>query len=68
MVINSIKAEVAQRLTVAGQPPRVLTASAIVGAERARSSLNPRMMSMAVGWLSFTPRWGNKQAFRHEHA
>lgn len=36
MVINSIKAEVAQRLVAAGQPPRVLTASAIVGAERAK--------------------------------
>jgi hypothetical protein len=36
MVINSIKAEVAQRLVAAGQPPRVLTAGAIVGAERAK--------------------------------
>jgi len=35
MVVNSIKAEVAQRLTDAGQPPKVLTAGAVVGAERA---------------------------------
>ena len=35
LVINSIKAEVAQRLTQAGQPPRVLTAAAVVGRERA---------------------------------
>jgi uncharacterized phosphosugar-binding protein len=35
MLINAIKAEVALRLTKAGQPPRVLTASATVGAERA---------------------------------
>jgi len=35
MLVNSIKAEVAARLTAAGQPPRVLTAAAIVGAERA---------------------------------
>ena len=32
---NSIKAEVAARLTAAGQPPRVLTAGSVVGRERA---------------------------------
>ncbi|MSU21186.1 MAG: sugar isomerase domain-containing protein [Pedosphaera sp.] len=35
LLINSIKAEVAARLTRAGQPPRVLTAGAIVGSEKA---------------------------------
>jgi uncharacterized phosphosugar-binding protein len=35
MVVNSIKAEVAQRLVDAGQPPRVLTAAAVVGPQRA---------------------------------
>ncbi|MEX2093644.1 MAG: SIS domain-containing protein [Pirellulales bacterium] len=35
MVVNSIKAEVAQRLVAAGQPPRVLTAAAVIGAQRA---------------------------------
>ena len=35
LLINSIKAEVAKLLTEAGQPPKVLTASAIVGTERA---------------------------------
>ncbi len=35
IVINMLKAEIAQRLTAAGQPPRVLTAAAIVGKERA---------------------------------
>ena len=35
MVVNSIKAEVAQRLIAAGQPPRVLTAAAVIGAQRA---------------------------------
>jgi uncharacterized phosphosugar-binding protein len=35
MLINSIKAEVAARLTRAGQPPKVLTAGAIVGKQRA---------------------------------
>ena len=35
MLINCIKAEVAARLTKAGQPPRVLTAGAVVGSERA---------------------------------
>jgi uncharacterized phosphosugar-binding protein len=36
MIVNSIKAEVAQRLVAAGQPPRVLTAGAVVGQDRAR--------------------------------
>ena len=35
MLVNCLKAEVAQRLTAAGAPPRVLTASAVVGSERA---------------------------------
>lgn len=35
LVVNAIKAEVAQRLTDAGHPPKVLSAGAIVGAERA---------------------------------
>ena len=35
MIINAIKAEVADRLTKAGQPPNVLTAGAILGKERA---------------------------------
>src|SRR5262245_50672453 len=35
LLINSIKAEVAWRLTRAGQPPRVLTAGAVVGARKA---------------------------------
>lgn len=36
MIINSIKAELARLLTAAGQPPKVLTAGAIVGAEKAK--------------------------------
>jgi uncharacterized phosphosugar-binding protein len=35
LLVNAIKAEVALRLTQAGQPPKVLTAGAVVGAERA---------------------------------
>lgn len=35
IIINSIKAELAQLLTDAGQPPKVLTAGCIVGAEKA---------------------------------
>lgn len=35
LLVNAIKAEVAARLTAAGQPPRVLTAGALVGADRA---------------------------------
>lgn len=35
LLVNAIKAEVAARLTAAGQPPRVLSAGAVVGAERA---------------------------------
>ena len=34
LLVNAIKAEVAARLTAAGQPPRVLTGAAMVGAER----------------------------------
>ena len=36
LLVNAIKAEVALRLTRAGQPPKVLSGSAVVGAERAR--------------------------------
>lgn len=36
MIINCIKAELARRLMDAGQPPKVLTAGAIVGNERAK--------------------------------
>jgi uncharacterized phosphosugar-binding protein len=36
MLINCIKAEVAKLLTAAGQPPKVLTASAIVGDAKAK--------------------------------
>ena len=35
IIVNAIKAEVADRLTKAGKPPKVLTAGAIVGSERA---------------------------------
>ncbi|MFN0069572.1 MAG: sugar isomerase domain-containing protein [Limisphaerales bacterium] len=35
LLVNAIKAEVAARLTAAGQPPKVLTAGAIVGRARA---------------------------------
>ncbi|MCP5528712.1 MAG: SIS domain-containing protein [Verrucomicrobiales bacterium] len=35
MLINCLKAEVAERLTRAGRPPKVLTAGALVGGDRA---------------------------------
>ena len=35
LLINALKAEVAARLTVAGAPPKVLTAAALVGREKA---------------------------------
>jgi uncharacterized phosphosugar-binding protein len=35
LVVNALKAEVAARLVAAGQPPKVLSAGAVVGAERA---------------------------------
>jgi uncharacterized phosphosugar-binding protein len=35
LLVNSIKAEVAAQLVRAGQPPRVLSASAVVGRQRA---------------------------------
>jgi uncharacterized phosphosugar-binding protein len=37
LLVNAIKAEVAARLTQAGHPPRVLTAGALIGAEKARA-------------------------------
>jgi len=36
VIVNSIKAEVARLLTVAGQPPKVLTASSVIDAEKAK--------------------------------
>ena len=36
LLINAIKAEVALRLTQAGHPPKVLSGSAVVGAQRAK--------------------------------
>ncbi|HAL71679.1 MAG TPA: SIS domain-containing protein [Verrucomicrobiales bacterium] len=35
LIVNAVKAEVAQRLTQAGQPPKVLTAGVLVGAQKA---------------------------------
>ncbi len=35
LIVNAIKAEVAKRLTDAGQPPKVLTAGAVCGADKA---------------------------------
>jgi uncharacterized phosphosugar-binding protein len=35
LLVNTIKAEVAARLTAAGQPPKVLSGAAVVGAQRA---------------------------------
>ena len=37
LLVNAIKAEVAARLTAAGQPPKVLTGAAVVGAERSEA-------------------------------
>jgi uncharacterized phosphosugar-binding protein len=37
LLVNTIKAEVAARLTAAGQPPLVLSGAAVVGADRAKS-------------------------------
>ncbi len=34
MIVNALKAEIAQRLTAAGAPPKVLTAACLVGAEK----------------------------------
>jgi len=36
IIVNSIKAEVARLLTEAGQPPKVLTASSVIHAEKAK--------------------------------
>ena len=39
MVINALKAEIAERLTRAGKPPLVLSSPVIVGAESGRARL-----------------------------
>jgi uncharacterized phosphosugar-binding protein len=36
IIVNSVKAEVARLLTAAGQPPKVLTASSVIDAEKAK--------------------------------
>jgi len=36
LIVNSLKAEIARLLTVAGQPPKVLTATCNVGEQRAK--------------------------------
>jgi len=38
LLVNAIKAEIAARLTAAGQPPAVLTAACLAGAERAAAT------------------------------
>ena len=35
MLVNCLKVELAQRLTASGHPPRVLTAGALIGKQRA---------------------------------
>jgi uncharacterized phosphosugar-binding protein len=37
LLINAIKAETAARLTAAGHPPQVLTASNLIGSERSQA-------------------------------
>lgn len=37
MIVNCIKAEIAQLLTTAGQPPKVLTAASVIGAVKAEA-------------------------------
>lgn len=52
MIVNSIKAEVAKLLTEAGHPPKVLTAAAIAGDEKAKllfeSAYDEHSQRMAV--------------------
>ncbi len=66
LLVNCLKAEIAARLTQAGHPPRVLTAPAVVGAERANelfeSAYDEHARRMAelyknLGrWTAKTPR------------
>ncbi len=52
MLVNAIKAEVADRLTRAGQPPKVLTAAAVIGADRATALFESAYDEHAGGWRS----------------
>ena len=55
MIVNSIKAEVAQLLTKAGMPPKVLTAGCVVGEEKAKelfeAAYDEHARRMAECWL-----------------
>lgn len=61
MIINSIKAELAQLLTEAGQPPKVLTAGAILGAERSQEIFQAAYDEHAHRMAELYKNVGNKK-------
>jgi uncharacterized phosphosugar-binding protein len=62
LLVNAIKAEVAERLTRAGQPPKVLSAAAVVGAERARNLFESAYDEHARRLAKLYGNLGNKDA------
>ncbi|MBH53176.1 MAG: hypothetical protein CMI18_02385 [Opitutaceae bacterium] len=64
-MVNTIKAEVAQRLTDSGFP-QILTASVVIGTKKLQHSFNLSTMNMAVVWQSITQNLGlNEQALEN---
>ena len=63
LLVNAIKAEVAARLIAAGQPPKVLTAAAVVGAERATQLFEAPMMNMPIASRDFMPTAGTNPCY-----
>ncbi|HTN08722.1 MAG TPA: hypothetical protein VL121_18435 [Agriterribacter sp.] len=53
LIINTTKAEVARLLTIAGQPPKVLSSAAIVGQKGLFSYLKALMMNMRIAWQHY---------------
>ena len=64
LLVNAIKAEVASRLTRAGHPPRVLSASAVVGSERATALFESAYDEHARRLAKLYQNIGNKM--RHD--
>ena len=61
LLINSIKAEVALRLTQAGHPPKVLTAGAVLGQDRATTLFESAYDEHARRLARLYENLGNKQ-------
>lgn len=62
LLVNAIKAEVAERLTRAGQPPTVLTGPALIGAQRASELFEAAYDEYAHSLAKLYENVGNRDA------